>query len=105
MGRVFSLGQHTVHGIAACKDADKATVALGHEDCADASVPHGLASLSYRCARWKGDRVLVPHDIGHISHVSRPFLGNLSDVWDVSNFAEASGASATSIGSSSIRAA
>src|ERR1700747_1335056 len=74
VGGVFSLCQHPVHGIAACKDADKATVALSYEDGTDAAVAHALACLSYRCTRWKSDRVLVPHEIGHLSHLSGPLL-------------------------------
>jgi hypothetical protein len=73
-GPCFSLCQHPVHGIAACKDADKATVALSYEDGTDAAVAHALACLSYRCTRWKSDRVLVPHEIGHLSHLSGPLL-------------------------------
>jgi hypothetical protein len=49
-------------------------VVLSYKHSADAAVAHGLACLSYRCARWKSNRILVPDDVGHLSHVSGPLL-------------------------------
>ena len=54
---------------------DGQTVALGYEDGANAAVAHGLAGLSHGRMRWERDWVLVPDDVGHLSHGSRPLLG------------------------------
>ena len=57
-----------MHGVAAGKDADEVAIAFRHENSADVALAHGLASRSYRRGRWQDNGVLVPHNIGHLSH-------------------------------------
>jgi hypothetical protein len=65
-----------VNGVTSREYTQQAVIALGHEDGTDAAVTHISASLSYRRARGKRDRILVPDHVRHVSHHNALCLSN-----------------------------
>jgi hypothetical protein len=61
-----------VNRITSCENAQQVAIALGHKDGADASVAHMAAGRSYRRARGKRERILVPDDVRYVSHYQAP---------------------------------
>ena len=68
--RAFSFCEHPVNGITAGKNTHQTAIAVCDQDSADAAVAHTLAGLPDRSARRKRERVLVSHNVGHLSHIS-----------------------------------
>jgi hypothetical protein len=68
LAALFPLREHAVHGVPPRENARQAPVAFGHQDGADATLAHALASFSHCGARLKHDGILVSDDIRHLSH-------------------------------------
>src|SRR5579883_237481 len=72
VGRIFAFGEDAVNRVAAGKDADQATLLVGHQHRADPALAHLPTGFDHARIGRQHHRVLVPDNVGYLPHRVAP---------------------------------